>query len=104
MIRQVRQEGKEVIRFLFGVYEYENNYREGIKTFDPADDLWLRCIGMADLNCFGYKNPMEVFDKWRLKFQREEGKKQGVPQIVKIMNKSEFDDEYLHEIMSEEDC
>lgn len=101
---KVTQEGREVIKFFFGVYEYENNYREGIKEFNPKDDLNLTTIGMADLDCFGYKNPLEVFDKWRLKYQRDLGKKVGVPQIIKIMNRSEFDEEYYNEIMSEEDC
>jgi hypothetical protein len=104
MIIQINQKGDEVQRFLFGLYEYETNYQEGNTNYDFSDQLELRFIGMANLNCFGYTNPMEVFEKWRLKFQREETKKAGVPQIVKIMDKEEFDIHYLHEIMSEEDC
>jgi hypothetical protein len=101
---KIKQEGKEIVRFHFGIYEYANNYREGVNEFDPADDLELQTIGMADLVCFGYKNPMEVFDKWRLRYQRDQGKKIGVPQIIKIMNKKDWDSEYYNEIMTEEDC
>ena len=101
---KIKQEGKDIITFYFGIYEYENNYRKGNTGFDPADDLNLTTIGTADLVCFGYKNPMEVFDKWRLKYQRELGKKVGVPQIIRIMDRKQFNDELTYEIMSEEDC
>lgn len=101
---KIKHKGDNLTRFNFGVYEYENNYQKHSEGFDPTDELELITIGTAELNCFGYKNPLEVFTRWSLKFQRELGQKAGVPQIVRLLDDKTFKDEMINEIMTEEDC
>ena len=101
MMIKVIQKGKDVKRFYFGVYEYENNYKNGNTDFDHKDDLEMTTFGVAELVTFGHKNPYEVFDKWRLKEQRAMTKKEGVPQIIKDMDYEEFRNHMAYEVFDD---